>query len=244
MSENLKKKVAVYFDCENVSADFADFVFNRLDMDNKKPIIKQAFRDWSKANCWNQELLEKYSIKPIQVFANNFGKNGADVAITVAAMKEINKNVAQSIVLVSSDSDFTHLAQEIRANGLEAIGFGESKAPERLRNAYDIFVELPMKTIKKEEVSSENMAGRHNVSRTKIINDLGQLELLTKAINAQCDEEGWCNMAKIGNYLKDKSYLSLEHFGESWREVLGRYPSTFELKQAGNQHSTLFVKLK
>lgn len=58
MSENLKKKVAVYFDCENVSADFVDFVFNRLDMDNKKPIIKQAFRGWSKANCWNQELLK------------------------------------------------------------------------------------------------------------------------------------------------------------------------------------------
>ena len=33
----------------------------------------------------------------------------------------------------------------IRADNFEAIGFGDSKTPNSLRNAYSIFIELPIK---------------------------------------------------------------------------------------------------
>ncbi|MGX2984294.1 NYN domain-containing protein [Helicobacter sp. 23-1048] len=236
MSEN--KKMAVYFDCENVSADFVDFVFEFLKPYNV--IAKHAFKDWSKENCWNQALLEKYAITPQQVFNNNFGKNGADIAIATEVMEEIlSKKVAQSIVLVSSDSDFTHLTQKIRANGIEAIGFGESKAPNRLRNAYNIFIEFPPKSDIVEESQNKALFAK---SKTLTLNEGEKLSLLIQAIEAM-HKDGWCNMAKIGDYLKCQS-LSVESFGESWKEVLGRYPHIFTLKHTGNQNTTLQVGLK
>ena len=38
-------------------------------------------------------------------------------------------------LLVSSDSDFTRLAQRLREGGFAVIGFGESKAPRAFRSA-------------------------------------------------------------------------------------------------------------
>ena len=39
------------------------------------------------------------------------------------------------IALVSSDSDFTRLAQRLREGGLAVYGFGESKTPRSFRAA-------------------------------------------------------------------------------------------------------------
>ena len=43
-------------------------------------------------------------------------------------------------VLVSSDSDFTALANRVREQGMDVIGIGEAKAPESLRNVCNRFI--------------------------------------------------------------------------------------------------------
>ncbi len=39
------KKIAVFFDCENVSAEHVGFVFNKL-QNYGEVIIRQSFRNW------------------------------------------------------------------------------------------------------------------------------------------------------------------------------------------------------
>ena len=43
---------------------------------------------------------------------------------------------------MSSDSDFTRLAQRLREDGLVGYGFGERKTPEAFRNACSRFIYL------------------------------------------------------------------------------------------------------
>ena len=141
-----EKKIAVFFDCENISGSHVASIFDEL-VKYGEVIIKQSFKDWSSSDkkSWDQELHEKFAIEPIQVFKSKSAKNSSDLRMQRAVMEIMNKKNIDIIVLVSSDSDFRDLAMSIRADNFEAIGFGDSKTPNSLRNAYSIFIELPIK---------------------------------------------------------------------------------------------------
>lgn len=90
--------------------------------------IKRAYGDWSAGSLssWKRTLLE-LSIRPVQVFAAVKRKNAADLALTIDAMDLLHSGSVDGICLVSSDSDFTRLAERIREGGLAVHGFGEEK---------------------------------------------------------------------------------------------------------------------
>lgn len=222
----MDKKLAIYFDSDNVSADYVDFVFSKLK--GTDIIIKRAFRDWSKSSNWSKDLLEKYAIKPEQIFSCAKAKNATDIAITIAVIDEINKGAVNGIVIVSSDSDFSVLIDRIRANGLEAIGFGENKTLPKLRNAYNKFIELQQKD-KIPPIDKEKLA------------------IITKAFKAECDTDGWCDMGKLGTYFKNNN-IDSKIFGSSLKKFFKKYPKNFELQEKADKKSNSkkcpFVKLK
>lgn len=220
----MDKKLAIYFDGDNVSADYVEFVFSKLK--GTDIIVKRAFRDWSKTSNWSKDLLEKYAIKPEQIFSCAKAKNATDIAITIAVLDEINKGIISGIVIVSSDSDFSALIDRIRANGLEAIGFGENKTLPKLRNAYNKFIELPQKD--KIPINKEKLA------------------IITKAFKV-CVEDGWCDIGKLGIYFKDNN-IDSKIFGSSLKKFFKKYPKNFELQEKegkkSNSKKRPFVKLK
>ena len=146
MGEQKNIKIAVFFDCENISGSHVASIFDEL-ANYGEVIIKQSFKDWSSSDkkSWNQELHEKFAIEPIQVFKSKSAKNSSDLRMQRAVIETMNKKNIDIIALVSSDSDFRDLAMHIRSNMHKAFGFGESKTPNSLRNAYSIFIELPIK---------------------------------------------------------------------------------------------------
>ena len=52
----------------------------------------------------------------------------------------MHKGKLDGFCLVSSDSDFTRLAQRLREDGLVVYGFGERKTPEAFRSACNRFI--------------------------------------------------------------------------------------------------------
>lgn len=223
------KKIAIFFDCENISVNHVPSVFDEL-ANYGEVIIKQSFKDWSALNnkSWNQELHEEFAIEPIQVFKSKSGKNSSDLRIQRAVMEIMNKKNIDIIVLVSSDSDFRDLVMHIRSNGFEAIGFGESKTPKPLRNTYSTFMELP---IKKELEKNKD---------TEII------ELLKDAIVNTKGEKDYCLVSQIGTYLKNKnSSNNPKNFGaNTWGDIFKKYPNNFKLDHLDKNRSTLIVSLK
>lgn len=220
------KKIAVFFDCENISANHVPSIFDEL-ANYGEVIIKQSFKDWSSSNdkYWNQELHEEFAIEPIQIFKSKNGKNSSDLRIQRAVMEIMNKKNIDIIVLVSSDSDFRDLAMSIRSDNFEAIGFGESKTPKSLRNAYSIFIELPIKKELKKNKDS-------------II-----VELLKEAVINTKDEKDYCLVSQIGTYLKNKnSSNNPKNFGaNTWGDIIKKYPDIFKWDHLDEKKSKLIV---
>lgn len=223
------KKIAIFFDCENVSADYVPSIFNEL-ANYGEVIIKQSFKDWSSLNnkAWNQDLHQQFAIEPIQVFTSKNAKNSSDLRIQRAVIETMNQKNINIIVLVSSDSDFSDLAINIRSNNFESIGFGESKTPDALRNAYSIFIELPIKKEIKKDKDKE------------IIN------LLINAIKNTKEDKDYCLVSQIGTYLKNKnSSNNPKNFGaNTWGDLIKKYPNDFKLSHLDKVKSTLIAKIK
>lgn len=223
------KKIAVFFDCENISATFVPSIFEEL-AKYGEVIIRQAFKDWGSSDnkSWDQNLIEEFAIAPIHVFSSKSGKNSSDLRVQRAVIETINKNIVDTIALVSSDSDFRDLAMYIRANGFDSFGFGESKTPLSLRNAYSTFIQLPLK--KSYEKNKD----------TEII------KFLKEAIKNTKGESEYCLVSQVGSYLKNKnsSYNPKNIGANTWGDIIKRFPDYFELTHSDKKKSTLIVKTK
>src|SRR5688500_17429923 len=88
---------------------------------------------------WKKALL-KHSISQVQQFAYTSGKNATDSSLIIDAMDLMYTRRFDGFCLVSSDSDFTRLAQRLREEGLTVYGFGERKTPDAFVQACDKFI--------------------------------------------------------------------------------------------------------
>ncbi len=103
--------------------------------------VKRIYGDFTSTqqSQWKKELL-RHSISPVQQFAYTSGKNATDSSLIIDAMDLMYTGRFDGFCLVSSDSDFTRLAQRLREEGLTVYGFGERKTPDAFVKACDKFI--------------------------------------------------------------------------------------------------------
>ena len=103
--------------------------------------VKRIYGDFTSTqqSQWKKELL-RHSINPVQQFAYTSGKNATDSSLIIDAMDLMYTGRFDGFCLVSSDSDFTRLAQRLREEGLTVYGFGERKTPDAFVKACDKFI--------------------------------------------------------------------------------------------------------
>lgn len=70
------------------------------------------------------------------------GKNSADMLLCVEAMRLAHKDGLGTVLIASSDRDFSYLAESLREDGIRVIGLGTEKAPEGFRSACSEFTVL------------------------------------------------------------------------------------------------------
>jgi hypothetical protein len=129
---NNRRKLALFFDAENLSLKSAASILQRLAKDGWDVHLRRAYG----SNIASQQaILQELSIIPVEVLRNTKAKNAADIALAVDAVEELCEGTCDGICLVSGDSDFTRLVQRIRERGLDAVVFGTAAAPASLRNA-------------------------------------------------------------------------------------------------------------
>ncbi|MFY9076466.1 NYN domain-containing protein [Aliarcobacter butzleri] len=223
------KKIAVFFDCDNINAEYIDDVFNEL-ANIGEVIIRQAIKDWSSPHHrkhWKKELLEEHGIEPIQVFPYKAGKNTADLRIVRGVMEIMTSSVVDTIAIVSGDSDFIDLARTIKSKGFTAVGFGESSTKDPIRKSYSKFFELPVKVLNKK------------------IDTKDPISLLKDAIENQKDENGFAYVSKIGSYLQNKnsSFIATNYGAKTWGCIIKKYDNYFEYTYADSKRSAMIVKI-
>jgi len=152
--------------------------------------VKRAYGDWTTTNLkgWKSHL-HRYAIQPMQQFSYTQGKNSTDSSLIIDAMDLLHEGRLDGFCLVSSDSDFTRLANRIRESGLLVYGFGEKKTPEPFVSACDKFIFT--------EVLRKGGSQGHP-------DETGNAELrrvFGSAIEAVSREDGWASLAAVGSYI-------------------------------------------
>jgi uncharacterized protein (TIGR00288 family) len=140
--ENTNKKVAILIDAENVNSANARQVFDVMSTYGEV-IIRQIFADWSNeaVKSW-KPAISNYSIVSNQQFSFVAKKNSADIALVIQAMNILYERNVDIFCLVSSDSDFTRLVQELRERGKTVIGMGGRNSNKTFVYAFSEFIYL------------------------------------------------------------------------------------------------------
>ena len=222
--------------------------------------VKRIYGDWTstKHTQWKLSLLE-HSITPIQQFAYTTGKNATDSSLIIDAMDLMYSQKLDGFCLVSSDSDFTRLAQRLREAGMVVYGFGERKTPKPFVVACDKFIYTevlrkdataiaegstvePSSTAptKVPTVSTSEGANANQISAPKAPTKLeSPVNLIAQAIEQGADESGWAFLGAVGNYLtKIQPDFDPRVYGcRKLTELVRKYPEAFETSERGTPGS-------
>ena len=183
--------------------------------------VKRIYGDFTSPRMtqWKAALL-RHSISPAQQFAYTSGKNATDSSMIIDAMDLLYTRRFDGFCLVSSDSDFTRLAQRVREEGLTVYGFGEKKTPDPFVRACDKFIytevlrtapaaneaakPAPVKPAKKaaKAVAPKPAPAVPPAAenKDKSVERL-PLELIRQAIEEASDDQGWAFLGSVGSYL-------------------------------------------
>jgi len=224
--------------------------------------VKRIYGDFTSTRMtqWKQALL-RFSISPVQQFAYTSGKNATDSTLIIDAMDLLYTRRFDGFCLVSSDSDFTRLAQRLREEGLTVYGFGERKTPDPFVQACDkfIYTELLRQEAAAPTAAKAAPKSKPATPKTKAAKEAAALEaatpvpaaaekapvsnvplpaplsLLRRAIDESSDESRWANLGSVGAYLtKVRPDFDPRLYGHrKLSELLKALPEAFGIEERG-----------
>ncbi|MBO7410631.1 MAG: NYN domain-containing protein [Ottowia sp.] len=206
-SDASTRRLAVLIDADNAPASMARELFEEIARYGIAS-VKRIYGDWSSPLLagWRAVLLH-HALVPVQQFAYTKGKNATDMQLTIDAMDMLHEGHLHGFCLVSSDSDFTPLAQRLRSGGLLVYGFGRQQTPEAFRQACDRFITLENlgsgDAVDKPQTAADKESAPPIASAPARKMDGATRTLLYKAIKDCAGEgEGWASMGAIATYIR------------------------------------------
>lgn len=234
-----QKLLAVLIDADNIPAKHAGAILKEITSFGE-PALRRVYGDWSsdRLNGWRKQVVQ-LGLVANQETANTVGKNASDIGLVIDAMDILHTGKFDGFVLVSSDSDFTALANRLREDGVEVIGIGEAKVPASLRNVCNRFIlieniigsakpdDAPQD--KKTQVAQTPSSGKEKPAQV--------VPLVLKAMDAIDPEGEWFNLGPLGNYLtRATPDFDARTYGRAKLSDVLRATGRFELRKgAGTQ---------
>jgi hypothetical protein len=222
--------------------------------------VKRIYGDFTSTqqSQWKKALL-KHSISPVQQFAYTSGKNATDASLIIDAMDLMYTGRFDGFALVSSDSDFTRLAQRLREEGLTVYGFGERKTPDAFVQACDKFIytevlrpdapaPLPTRAPPaKKTRAPKPVATTPPPAPSKPGISPAPIELLRQAIEQASDDSGWAPLGGVGNYLNKirPDFDPRLHGHKKMSDLLRAQPTHFAIEERatpGGTGKAVFVR--
>ena len=219
---------AVLIDADNIPAKFAAAILTEITSFGE-PALRRVYGDWSsgRLNAWTK-VVREIGLVAHQESANTVGKNASDIGLVIDAMDILHTGRFDGFVLVSSDSDFTALANRIRENGLEVIGIGEAKAPESLRNVCNRFVLI-------ENIVDEPAPTEKGEPSTKR-NPNDAIPLILRAMDKIEQDDEWYALGQVGQYITAEAPdFDTRTYGKRKLSDLIQQLARFETRKIGNQ---------
>ncbi|MCB1336637.1 MAG: NYN domain-containing protein [Maritimibacter sp.] len=200
-------RVAILIDGDNIATRHAPRIA-ALGKQAGRADIHRAYADAAKATGWS-------TVPGVRLVHAGTGKNAADLLLTVEAMEMVLTAGVETVVIASSDGDFTHLATRLREIGIKVIGAGEAKAPAMFRAACAEFYILS---------APEKKPPAPKAPPSKL-----DLEIRA-AIELHSQKGSGMRIALLG----PKTAIRISSFPEkTWRKYLEARPSLYDLDPRG-----------
>jgi len=219
---------AVLIDADNIPAKFAGAILKEITSFGE-PALRRVYGDWSsgRLNAWTKEV-KTLGLVAHQESANTTGKNASDIGLVIDAMDILHTGRFDGFVLVSSDSDFTALANRIREQGMDVIGIGEGKAPESLRNVCNRFVLIDNIIDEPETQKGKEPSGKRPPADAA--------PLIVRAMDKIEQDDEWYALGQLGQYITaENPDFDTRTYGKRKLSDLVQGLKRFETKKVGNQ---------
>lgn len=231
MADRDRPLYAVLIDADNIPAKYAGAILKEITSFGE-PALRRVYGDWgsTRLNTWARAVRD-LGLVAHQETANTVGKNASDIGLVIDAMDILHSGRFDGFVLVSSDSDFTALANRVREQGMDVIGIGEAKAPESLRNVCNRFILLenlidePPQTDKSQPAPTSGKQDPINAA-----------PLILKAMDKINADDEWYALGQLGQYIvRDNPDFDPRTYGRKKLSDLVQDLKRFETKKIGNQ---------
>ena len=220
---------AVLIDADNIPSKFAGAILKEITALGE-PALRRVYGDWSsgRLNSWSK-VVRDLGLVAHQESANTVGKNASDIGLVIDAMDILHTGRFDGFVLVSSDSDFTALANRVREQGMDVIDIGEAKAPESLRNVCNRFILI-------ENIVDEPVAQGAATKAGGKVEPVEAIPLILKAMEKIDQDDEWYALGQLGKFVTaDNPDFDTRTYGKRKLSDLVEVLKRFETKKVGNQ---------
>jgi len=232
------RRIALLIDADNVSHTKIAAMLAELSKYGTAN-IRRAYGDWGSNGLkgWTSKLHD-FAIRPIQQFSYSAGKNATDIALVIDAMELLYTQKLDAFCIASSDADFTPLVMQLKANGHEVYGFGESKTPAPFMNACTTFLYLDSlgdpapASVSAGAGGAAKVRGKAADAQTAepasekpgriLAQDTKLVTILRGAVEAAAREDGWASMSAAGSAAKRQASIDPRNYG------VKNFPALFE----------------
>lgn len=233
MADRDRPLYAVLIDADNIPSKYAGAILKEVTSFGE-PALRRVYGDWgsTRLNTWARAVRD-LGLVAHQETANTVGKNASDIGLVIDAMDILHSGRFDGFVLVSSDSDFTALANRVREQGMDVIGVGEAKAPESLRNVCNRFILLENLL----DLDEAAPADKGEVSERATKQDPTRATpLILRAMDKINSEDEWYALGQLGQYIvRDNPDFDPRTYGKKKLSDLVEVLKRFETKKIGNQ---------
>ena len=194
-----EQSLAVLIDADNTSARYAKAIFEEI-VKHGEANVRRIYGDFSgnRLAGWDNAI-KSLAILQHQQRSNTTGKNAADIALVIDAMDLMHKGKLDGYCLVSSDSDFTRLAQRLREDGLLVYGFGERKTPEAFKNACNRFIYV--ENLVAADTDTDKASAGAGPAQEKKEPPKKAVSIIARAIE-DVDDDGWARLGTVGSRIQ------------------------------------------
>jgi hypothetical protein len=135
-----KRRVALFIDAENASAQHAENCLRHCESKGWLS-IRRCYGSDVGLKAWEQANAEHH-ILPMRTPPSAGKTNASDFSLVIDAVSLLHRDRYDHAVIVSSDSDFILLALHLREHGKTVSGVVTENADEKLRSAFTEVVVL------------------------------------------------------------------------------------------------------
>lgn len=226
--------VAVFVDGENVRADYAEAI-DRIAAALGAVDVQRVYGNAATQPKWD-------GMPGFRFVHSGTGKNATDILLTVEAMEAALVGDFDTLVIASSDRDFTHLVTRMRELGRTVIGIGEAKATPQFRAACTRFELLaPQDAVAAVKVAPSRPApaAPAAVSRMEAVSGLDLC--IRDFIKANSTNGQGVRIQLLGPMMHSRHGVRISTFPEkTWRAYFQKRPGLFDLDPRGQDAKVRF----